>query len=151
MKISSNLSNTPKCMDAFSQANVMHYNEVNRVVYNLFHLKKISLPRETRLITSTREKKEEAGKMAFCPKCSRQGFVIDPKGIPSSPIFSQLPKLAVNALQACVRAISLQPCPTLCDRKDCSPPGSSVHGILLARILEWVAMPSSRVSSPHRG
>ena len=30
---------------------------------------------------------------------------------------------------------------------DCSPPGSSVHGILLARILQWVAMSSSRISS----
>ena len=34
---------------------------------------------------------------------------------------------------------------------DCSPPGSSVHGILQARILEWVAMPSSRGSSQPRG
>ena len=33
---------------------------------------------------------------------------------------------------------------------DCSPPGSSVHGILQARILEWVAMPFSRGSSPPR-
>ena len=33
---------------------------------------------------------------------------------------------------------------------DCSPIGSSVHGILQARILEWVAMPSSRGSSPLR-
>ena len=40
-----------------------------------------------------------------------------------------------------------QPCPTLCDPMDCSPPGSSVRGILQARILEWVAMPSSRGSS----
>ena len=32
--------------------------------------------------------------------------------------------------------------PTLCDPVDCSPSGSSVHGILLARILEWVAIPS---------
>ena len=40
-----------------------------------------------------------------------------------------------------------QSCPTLCDPIDCSPPGSSVHGILQARILEWVAMPSSKVSS----
>ena len=32
---------------------------------------------------------------------------------------------------------------TLCDPMDCSPPGSSVHGILQARILEWVAMPFS--------
>ena len=37
--------------------------------------------------------------------------------------------------------------PTLCDPMDCSPPGSSVHGIVLARILEWVAISSSRGSS----
>ena len=36
---------------------------------------------------------------------------------------------------------SLQSCPTLCDPMDCSLPGSSVHGILQARILEWVACP----------
>ncbi|XDA73905.1 hypothetical protein R6Z07F_004125 [Ovis aries] len=36
------------------------------------------------------------------------------------------------------------------DPMDCSPPGSSVHGILLARILEWVAISSSRGSSPLR-
>ena len=35
----------------------------------------------------------------------------------------------------------LQSCPSLCNPMDCSPPGSSVHGILQARILEWVAMP----------
>ena len=38
-----------------------------------------------------------------------------------------------------------QSCLTLCNRMDCSPPGSSVHRILQARILEWVAMPSSRL------
>ena len=37
-----------------------------------------------------------------------------------------------------------QPCPTLCDPMDCSPPGSSVHGILQARILERVAIPFCR-------
>ena len=36
----------------------------------------------------------------------------------------------------------------LCDPMDCSPPDSSVHGILQARILEWVTMPSSRGSLP---
>ena len=46
-----------------------------------------------------------------------------------------------------VCAKSLQSCPTLCDTMDCSLPGSSVHGILLARILEWVALPSSRACS----
>ena len=34
----------------------------------------------------------------------------------------------------------LQSCPTLSDPVDCSPPGSSVHGIFQARILEWVAI-----------
>ena len=38
----------------------------------------------------------------------------------------------------CVCAQSLQMCLTLCDHMDCSPPGSSVRGILQARILEWV-------------
>ena len=50
----------------------------------------------------------------------------------------------------CMCVQSLQSCPTLCDSMDCSPPGSSVHGILQARILGWVAMPSSRGSSWSR-
>ena len=41
-------------------------------------------------------------------------------------------------------------CPTLCDPMDCSPPGSSVHGILQARILEWVVISFSRGSSQPR-
>ena len=41
----------------------------------------------------------------------------------------------------CVCAKLLHLCPTLCDPMDCSPPGSSVHGILQAGILEWIAMP----------
>ena len=44
-----------------------------------------------------------------------------------------------------------QSCQTLCNPSGYSPPGSSVHGFLQARILEWVAMPSSRESSPPRG
>ena len=49
-----------------------------------------------------------------------------------------------------LRAKSLQSWPILCNPMDCSPAGSSVHGILQARILEWVAMPSSRGSSRLR-
>ena len=45
-------------------------------------------------------------------------------------------------------AKSPQSCLTLCDPMDCRPPGFSVYGILQARILEWVALPSSRGSSP---
>ena len=53
-------------------------------------------------------------------------------------------RFALHWPHVCVHAHLLQLCPTLCDPMDCSLPGSSVHGILQARILEWVAMPSSR-------
>ena len=42
-------------------------------------------------------------------------------------------------VQLKVDVLVTQSCPTLCDPKDCSPPGSSIHGILQARILEWTA------------
>ena len=45
---------------------------------------------------------------------------------------------------AAAAAKSLQLCPTLRDSMDCSPPGSTVHGIHQARTVEWVAMPSFR-------
>ena len=45
----------------------------------------------------------------------------------------------------CAKLLPL--CPTLCDPMDCSPPDSSVPGILQARILEWVVIPLSRASS----
>ena len=43
-----------------------------------------------------------------------------------------------------------QSCPTLCDPMDCSLPGSSVHGIFQARVLEWVVISFSRGSSQPR-
>ena len=49
-----------------------------------------------------------------------------------------------------MKVLVTQLCPTLCNPMDCSPPGSSVHGILQARILGWVAMPSSRRSFQPR-
>ena len=50
----------------------------------------------------------------------------------------------LQCMHACMHAKSLQLCPTLCDPMDSSPPGSSVHRILQARILEWVAISFSR-------
>ena len=44
----------------------------------------------------------------------------------------------------------VQPCPAFCDPMDCSPPGSSVHGIFQAKILEWIAISFSRGSSGPR-
>ena len=52
--------------------------------------------------------------------------------------------------KACVHAKSLQSCPTLCDPVEYSPRGSSVHRILQARILKWVAIPFSRAYSKPR-
>ena len=48
---------------------------------------------------------------------------------------------------ACTHAKLLQLCPTLCHAMDCSPPDSSVHGILQARMVEWVAISSFSGSS----
>ena len=58
-------------------------------------------------------------------------------------------QLSVHALKSSDRymvvvALVAQSCSTLCDLMDYSPPGFSVHGILQTRILEWVAIPSSR-------
>ena len=47
--------------------------------------------------------------------------------------------------------VKCQLCPPLCDPMDCSPPDSSVHGIFQARVLGWVALPFSKVSSQLRG
>ena len=56
--------------------------------------------------------------------------------------------LFMATLHVC--AVTAQSCLTLCGPVDCSPRGSSVHGILQARVLEWVAMASSRGSSQPR-
>ena len=60
-------------------------------------------------------------------------------------------QLTYNVVLVSVRmkwseSVSRSACPTLCDPVDCSPPGSSDHGILQATILEWVALPPSRGS-----
>ena len=56
----------------------------------------------------------------------------------------------LSAAAAAAAAKSLQLCLTLCDPIDGSPPGSPIPGILQARTLEWVAVPSSRGSSRPR-
>ena len=59
----------------------------------------------------------------------------------------EMERRGVNCLSEVPRVLVAWLCPTLCDPVDCSPPGSSVHGILQARILEWVAIHFSRASS----
>ena len=60
------------------------------------------------------------------------------KIIQQNMVIDMLPTLLCLVAQSCL---------TLCDPRDCSLPGSSVHGILQARILDWVAISSSRGSS----
>ena len=50
-----------------------------------------------------------------------------------------------------VKVLVAQSCLTLCNPMDYSPPGSSIHGILEAGILEWIAMPFSRGIFPTQG
>ena len=65
--------------------------------------------------------------------------------------FEPLSQASSIFLCACVGAKSLQSCPTLCHRLDYNPPGSSVHGLLQARMLEWVAVSSSKGTQPRDG
>ena len=58
--------------------------------------------------------------------------------------------LGLDRFLACMHAKSFQSCSTLCGPMDCSPPGFSVHGILQARIPEWVVISFSRGSSQPR-
>ena len=62
---------------------------------------------------------------------------------------SPSPEIATSVMK--VKVSVVQSCPTLCNPIDCSPPGSSVHGTLQARILEWVAIPFSRGIFPTQG
>ena len=63
-------------------------------------------------------------------------------------LFTKL--LSHSTFKTLVKVLVPQSYPTLCDPMDYSPPGSSVHGLLSARILEWVAIPSSRGSFQPR-
>ena len=63
-----------------------------------------------------------------------------------------IPKFAfkLQCLISSESVLAVQSCPILCDPMDCSPPGSSVHGILQARILDRVAISFSGGSSQPR-
>ena len=87
-----------------------------------------------------------------------QEFLLYPQSFPSK-VCGRQPQSVLLAFASHsirlprVNSISVlitQSCPTLCNPVDCHSPGSSVHGILQARILEWVAMSSSRGSSRPR-
>ena len=64
-----------------------------------------------------------------------------------SPLSGILVYLVLTISTLFCACLVTQSCLTLCDPMDCSLPGSSIHGFLQARILEWVAIPFSRGSS----
>ena len=74
--------------------------------------------------------------------------LLPPPGFPSPP------QIMVSWFIGYVCSVA-QSCPALCSPMDCSPPGSSLYGVFQARILDWVAISSSRVifptqeSNPH--
>ena len=87
----------------------------------------------------------------FKNACRKRVYESHSDNILRSPIpFSHLPLWKHPAVSTAVLCLVAQSCPALCNPADCSPLGSTVHGILQARILEWVAMPSSRGSSQPR-
>ena len=83
------------------------------------------------LLLKTRGTLSSPGAFLFCPSTIKTTYMI-------------------SFIYICVHAKSLQSCSTLCNTMDCSPPGSSVHGILQARIVEWAAV-SSQVIFPTQG
>ena len=92
-------------------------------------------------IDKTGQRKTELAKAQRWDNGARES--VKRKLLWSKQDLTQMQSCAVLCLVASVMSDSLQPL-------DCGPPGSSVHGILQARILEWVAMPSSRGSSQPR-
>ena len=68
----------------------------------------------------------------------------------AAPTLLGLTHLLLPRLRGAPSCVVTQPCPTLCDSIGWGPPGSSVHGILQARVLEWVAISFSRRSSQPR-
>ena len=71
--------------------------------------------------------------------------------IPRSSLLAHFFTYLPPSLSQQFTCMCAQSCPTLCHPKRCNPPGSSVHGISQARILEWVAISSSKGSSWPRG
>ena len=89
----------------------------------------------------------------LCTVCSlvhSHSIVSDPLGLKKSYTLPQCKKINIFLKVVLLWLFSTKSCPILCNPMDCSPPGSSVHGSLQARILEWVVISFSRGSSRPR-
>ena len=81
--------------------------------------------------------------LSFCNDYSIHSFILQ---VLIEHLLCASPDLYIGLDSVCARSLT-QSCPTLCDTMVCSLPGSAIHGISQARILEWVAISSSRGSS----
>ena len=95
---------------------------------------------------------ESAIETYICPLCLQSPSHLPPYITPCThPRSIGLSSVSYSKFPGVLCFIA-QSCPTLCDLMDCSPPGSSVRGILQAQVLEWVGIPFSRGSSwPRNG
>ena len=117
-----------------SNPSLLHYRQI------IYHLSHQGSPPWVQLINPYRQQRKTDFHISSQHSCLLQIVCLHPKN-----------KLTVlrgwGGCQDMYVHSSHHLCLTLCHPMDCSPPGSSVHGILQARILEWVALPSSRGSS----
>ena len=115
-------------MEGYHIKQITYTFENNHYVYTNTILLSVSVRREYRKLINQIEGRKTGQK-----KCEEKG------GLRKFKIWWQKTSLFIFNTAAHA-AKSLQSCPTLCDPVDGSPPGSSVHGILQARTLEWVAI-----------
>ena len=85
-----------------------------------------------------------------CSHSLLPGDLCDPEIDPRSPAVQEIAYPLSHQKEKSESEVT-QSCPTLCDPMDCSPPGSSAHGVFQTRVLEWVAISFSRGSSQATG
>ena len=81
----------------------------------------------------------------------RPGIWATSELVPKGPLPSSVVPVWPLPSDSSIQVLITQLCPSLCDSMDCSPLGFSVHGILQARTLQWVAISFSRGSSHPTG
>ena len=113
---------------------------IPRVIFSTMWLK---VPQDRVCVLSSRVKK--AGKRGKPPL-----FKTSPFGVSALEVECQCCLMFSPQTESEIESVSYSVMTIPCDLIDCSPPGSSVHGILQARILEWVAISFSRGSSQPR-
>ena len=92
------------------------------------------------------KQKGQASNSSTAPQLPRPGSACS-VGHSQGLFLMGLPRLQYHGSCSRVKVSVAYSCPAVCNPMDCSPLGSSVHGILKARILEWVSIPFSRRSS----